>query len=72
MNHYTLPHPAYERVRDHLEQAAAVLPRDTCADPLRELIGEAVDLAIELSYQRTPGHVLRLRPQDRVGDEPEK
>ena len=71
MTHYTPPHPLYERARDHLEQAAAVLPRDTCADPLRELIGEAVDLAIELSYQRKPRQVLQLRPSDRVGDESE-
>lgn len=71
MRQYPMPHPLYERVRDHLEQAAAVLPRDICADALRELIGEAVDLALELSYRRRQdGQVLTLRPSTQATEVP--
>lgn len=73
MRQYPMPHPLYERVRDHLEQASAVLPKDISADALRKLICEAVDLALELSYQRPPTRqVLRLCPSDQVIDEPER
>jgi hypothetical protein len=53
MHDYSLPHPLYESVRDHLEQAMAVLPREPYAESLRALIDEALDAAIELAYRDT-------------------
>ncbi|HTN63046.1 MAG TPA: hypothetical protein VL147_16110 [Devosia sp.] len=73
MNQTGMPFPRYVRVIDHLEQASAVLPRDAYADPLRELIGEAVDLALELSYQRTPDcQVPHFQPLDQATDAPKE
>jgi hypothetical protein len=47
-----VPDPLYEHVRDHLEQALAIVPLDPKTDELRASIGEAVDTAIELAYRR--------------------
>ncbi|KFC71010.1 hypothetical protein FF80_00728 [Devosia sp. LC5] len=53
---HNLPDPRYECVRDHLEQALAIVPKAPGAAPLRAHIEVAVEAAIELAY--------RPRPQD--------
>lgn len=47
-----VPDPLYEHVRDHLEQALAIVPMDSRTEELRACIGEALDTAIELAYRR--------------------
>jgi hypothetical protein len=61
-----MPNPLYQLVRDHLERAMATLPRHNGTEPLRGLIDEAIDVAIELAYLRRPDDapVLRLLPSD--------
>lgn len=57
MNVHYLPLPIYEHVRDHLEQALAIVPRDEDSAKLRLRIEEAIELALELAYQRPGGPV---------------
>lgn len=47
----TYPEPLFERVRDHLERAAAILHKDEFAAPIRDNINEALDLALECAYR---------------------
>ena len=67
-----LPHPLYVQVRDHLEQAMAVLSREPTAAPLLALLDEAVDIAIELAHlPPTDEPILRLVPSDEARDKPD-
>lgn len=52
MNIHYLPLPVYEHVRDHLEQALAILPRDEQASALRLKVEEAIEATLELAYRR--------------------
>jgi hypothetical protein len=52
---YRSPEPLFERVRDHLERAAAILHKDGAAGTIRDSIEEAADLALELAYRRSFG-----------------
>ena len=45
------PLPVYDHVRDHLEQALAITPRDDHHAQLRLKIEEAIEVAIELSHK---------------------
>ncbi|KKC39494.1 hypothetical protein WH87_04660 [Devosia epidermidihirudinis] len=44
------PNPLYQRVCDQLEQALAILANDPAADPLRQLVSDAIDEATWLTY----------------------
>lgn len=62
---HTLPDPRYECVRDHLEQALAIAPKE--AAPLRAHIEVAVEAAIELAYRWRPeDDTLQLFETDRA------
>jgi hypothetical protein len=50
---YTFPEPLFERVRDHLERAAAILHKDEAARTIRGNIEEAADLALQFAYRRS-------------------
>jgi len=54
MNVHYLPLPLYEHVRDHLEQALAIVPRDDDTAVLRLHIEEAIEIALERAYRRRP------------------
>lgn len=45
------PELLFERVRDHLERAAAILPTDPEVDPIRGNIEEAIEMALECAYR---------------------
>ncbi|QDZ11591.1 hypothetical protein [Devosia ginsengisoli] len=45
------PDALFERVRDHLERAAAILHNEVAAQTIRDNIEEAVDLALECAYR---------------------
>lgn len=45
------PDALFERVRDHLERAAAILHNEASARTVRDNIEEAVDLALECAYR---------------------
>ncbi len=47
----TYPEPLFERVRDHLERAAAMLPRDPQSQAIRGNIEEAIEMALECAYR---------------------
>ncbi|MHA6692724.1 hypothetical protein [Devosia sp. A449] len=67
MKQTTLPRPLYVQVRDHLEQAIAVLSHDPAAVPLRALLDEAVDISIELAHLSPAGAtILHLRSSNEV------
>ncbi|CDP53724.1 MAG: hypothetical protein HY371_11650 [Devosia nanyangense] len=51
---YLQPHrAAYLHIQDRLEQTLAALPRDKRSDELRAAIEHAVEISVELAYQRS-------------------
>lgn len=56
----TFPEPLFERVRDHLERAAAILPREAQAQRIRGSIEEAIELALECAYRSRSQPSLRV------------
>lgn len=58
------PELLFERVRDHLERAAAILPNDLECDPIRGNIEEAIEMALECAYRPRSEPTLRLLKAD--------
>lgn len=54
------PELLFERVRDHLERAAAILPNELDGDPIRGNIEEAIEMALECAYRPRSEPPLRL------------
>lgn len=52
------PDARFERVRDHLERAAAILHNEVGSRTIRDNIDEAVDLALECAYRPEPPRAL--------------
>lgn len=74
---HTFPDARFERVRDHLERAIAILHKDEATQCLRDMIEEAVDLALECAYRSSasrrsypPSRPISSRPpHERLGGE---
>lgn len=58
------PELLFERVRDHLERAAAILPNNLEVDPIRGNIEEAIEMALECAYRPRAEPPLRLLKAD--------
>ena len=58
------PDLLFERVRDHLERAAAILPNGPEVDPIRCNLEEAIEMALECAYRPRLEPPLRLLKAD--------
>ena len=68
MPHAAFPDPRLERVRDHLEQAIAILHKGETSQSIRDKIEEAIDLALECAYRPKVRQPTRPRLQSGAND----